>query len=145
MTQRGGRVTNAEHHRDKEYISLVDEGAALFGNKQYALALTRFWKAFRLRPSSPVVLFNIARTMEELNDPKCEDFYAAAASQGNADALYQLAAFCLGHGRTEEAVEHLSAFLKQHKGKDDKYTEWARDAIHRLYPGPLLVWSKGSS
>ena len=86
---------------EAKYLSLVEEGAALFAKKEYALAATRFWKAFQLRPSAPVVLFNIGRTMDELNDPRAEDFYAAAATQGNIDALYQLATFCLRHGRLE--------------------------------------------
>jgi tetratricopeptide (TPR) repeat protein len=82
------------------YRSLVDEGADCF------------WKAFRLRPGAPVVLFNIGRAMEELHDPRCEDFYAATASQGNIDALYELARLCGASGRRDEAVEHLQAYLK---------------------------------
>ncbi|HWA95086.1 MAG TPA: hypothetical protein VG844_10845 [Terracidiphilus sp.] len=132
---------DAELNRETQYLALVEEGAALFEDKQYDLALTRFWKAFQLRPAAPVVLFNIARTMEELNDPKCEDFYAAAATQGNADALYQLATFCLRYRRNEEAVGHLKAFLKQHRGSEDEFTDWAREAIHKLCPSPMLVWS----
>jgi tetratricopeptide (TPR) repeat protein len=124
------------------YLSLIEEGAALFENKEYALAATRFWKAFQLRPSSPILLFNIARTMEELNDLRCEDFYAAAASQGYVDAFYQLAAFCLRHGRRDEAVEHLRAYLKGNPANDN-CTEWARNTIRQLHPSPLLVWSRG--
>ena len=124
------------------YLSLIEEGAALFESKAYALALTCLWKAFRLRPAAPIVLFNIARSMEELNDPKAEDFYAAAASQGNVDAFYQLATFCLRHGRRGEAVEHLRAYLKSNPA-NDTCTIWARNTIHQLCPAPLLVWSKG--
>jgi TPR repeat protein len=81
--------------------------------------------------------------MEELNDPKAEDFYAAAATQGNVDAFYQLATFCLRRGRTCEAIDHMKVFLRLHKGKEDHFTEWARNEIHRLCPAPMLVWSKG--
>jgi thioredoxin-like negative regulator of GroEL len=122
------------------YFSLVEEGATLFSEGEYEAALSVFWKAFRLRPSAPVVLFNIARAMEELNDPRCEDFYAAAASQGNVDAHYQLATLCLSSHRASEAVEHLKAYLKGNLA-NDSCTEWARDAIRQLCPSPLLVWS----
>jgi thioredoxin-like negative regulator of GroEL len=81
--------------------------------------------------------------MEELNDPRCEDFYAAAASQGNDDALYQLALFCFQNGRNEEAVVHIKAFLKQHRGSEDEYVAWARKTIQQLCPSPVLAWSKG--
>ena len=132
-----------EFNRDAEYFSLIGQGVCLFGNKEYALALTEFWKAFRLRPAAPVALYNLARTMEELNDPRAEDFYAAAATQGNADALYQLALFCLRCGRTDEAISHVKGFLKQHRGCEDEYTEWARGVIHKLCPSPVLVWRDG--
>ena len=52
------------------YFSLVEEGAALFEKKEYALAATRFWKAFRLRPSAPVVLFNIAKNDGGIERPE---------------------------------------------------------------------------
>jgi tetratricopeptide (TPR) repeat protein len=125
------------------YLSLVEEGAALFEKKEYAPALNCLWKAFRLRPAAPLVLFNIARTMEELNDPKAEVFYAAAASQGNVDAYYQLGTFCLRHERTGEAVEHLRAYLKGNPA-NDSCTTWARNTLHQLCPAPVLVWSKGT-
>ena len=126
------------------YRSLVEEGAALFEKREYALAITRFWGAFRIRPAAPIVLFNIGRTMAELNDPRCEDFYAAAASQGNMDAYYELARLCSASGRRDEAVEHLSAYLKGNPA-NDSCTEWARNAIQQLCPRPLLLWSKGQS
>ena len=117
------------------YIALVNEGANLFGEGATEAALGVFWKAFRLRPSAPVVLFNIARAMEELKDPRMEDFYAAAASQGNVDALYQLATLCVSSGRTEkrteEAVGHLRAYLKG-SPNEDECTQWARQTLHRL-------------
>jgi tetratricopeptide (TPR) repeat protein len=124
------------------YCSLVDEGAALFENEEYVLAAACFWKAFRLRPSAPVVLFNIGRTMEELNDPRCEDFYAAAATQGNVDAIYELARLCGASGRRDETVEHLRAYLKGNPA-NDSCTQWARRKIQQLCPSPLLVWSEG--
>jgi tetratricopeptide (TPR) repeat protein len=117
------------------YLALVNEGANLFGEGATEAALGVFWKAFRLRPSAPVVLFNIARAMEELKDPRMEDFYAAAASQGNVDALYQLATLCVSSGRTEkrteEAVEYLRAYLKG-SPNEDECTQWARQTLHRL-------------
>jgi thioredoxin-like negative regulator of GroEL len=78
--------------------------------------------------------------MEELNDPRSEDFYAAAASQGNVDAHYQLAAFYIRHERRDEAVEHLRAYLKGNPA-NDSCTEWARNTIQQLCPSPRLVWS----
>lgn len=126
------------------YRSLVEEGAALFEEKEYALAVTRFWKAFRIRPGAPIILFNIARTMAELNDPRCEDFYAAAASQGNVDAFYELARLCSASGRRDEAVEHLRAYLKGNPA-NDSCTAWARNTMRQLCPSPRLVWSKGQS
>ena len=133
---------NVELRGETMYLSLVEEGAALFEKKEYALAVTRFWKAFQLQPSAPVVLFNIGRTMEELNDPRCEDFYAAAGAQGNVDALYQLAALCGTSGCNEEAVGYLKAYLKRNP-REDECTQWARNTIRQLCPSPLLVWSKG--
>jgi tetratricopeptide (TPR) repeat protein len=127
---------------ETEYRSLVYEGAALFESKEYAFAATCFWQAFRIRPGAPVVLFNIARTMQELNDPRCEDFYAAAASQGNVDAYYELARLCSASGRRDEVVGHLKAYLKGNPA-NDSCTEWARDTIRQLCPIPLLVWSGG--
>ena len=124
------------------YFSFVEEGAALFEEKEYAPALNCFWKAFRLRPSAPVVLFDIGRTMEMLEDPRAEHFYAAAATQGNIDALYQLATFCLHHGRSDEGIEHLKAFLKGSKGAKDKFTEWAQNMLQQLRPRPVLVRNK---
>ena len=113
------------------YLALVNEGANLFGEGATEAALGVFWKAFRLRPSAPVVLFNIARAMEELKDPRMEDFYAAAASQGNVDASYQLATLYLASNRTSEAVEHLRAYLKG-SPNEDECTQWARQTLHRL-------------
>ena len=124
------------------YVSLVNEGATLFSEGEYEAALGVFWKAFRLRPSAPVVLFNIARAMQELKDPRCEDFYAAAATQGNVDALYQLARLCGASGRRDEAMEHLRAYLKGNPA-NDSCTKWARSTIRQLCPTPLLVWSEG--
>jgi hypothetical protein len=133
---------NVERRGEAIYRSLVDEGAALFEKKEYDLAATRFWKAFQLRPAAPIVLFNIARTMEELHDPHTEDFYAAAATQGNTDAFYQLALLCVTSKRDEEAVWHLKAYLRSNP-VEDECTRWARNTIRQLCPGPLLVWSKG--
>lgn len=124
------------------YRSLVDEGAALFERREYALAAACFWKAFRIRPGAPVVLFNIGRAMEELKDPRVEDFYAAAATQGNVDAYYELARLCSSSGRRDEAVEHLRAYLKGNPA-NDSCTMWARHKIQQLCPSPLLVWSEG--
>jgi|SRR5665213_3306291 len=124
------------------YLALVNEGADLFSEGDTEAALGVFWKAFRLRPAAPVVLFNIGRAMEELKDPETEDFYAAAASQGNVDALYQLAVLCGTSGRNEEAVGYLKAYLKRNP-PEDKCTQWARNTIRQLCPSPLLVWSKG--
>ena len=56
--------------------------------------------------------------------------------------LYQLATFCLRHGRRDEAVEYLRAYLKGDPANDG-CTEWARNIIRQLCPAPLLVWSKG--
>jgi tetratricopeptide (TPR) repeat protein len=133
---------NVKLRGETMYLFLVEEGAALFEKKEYALAAARFWKAFRLRPSAPVVLFNIGRTMAELNDTRCEDFYAAAASQGNVDAYYELARLCSASGRRDEAVEHLKAYLKGNPA-NDSCTQWARKTIRQLCPSPLLVWSRG--
>jgi len=133
---------NAGLRGETMYFSLVEEGVTLFENREYAPAAACFWKAFRIRPSAPVVLFNIGRTMEALNDTNCEDFYAAAASQGNVDAFYQLAVLCFASGRRDEAVEHLKAYLKSNPAEDE-CTRWARNTIQQLYPSPLLVWSKG--
>jgi tetratricopeptide (TPR) repeat protein len=130
----------AESRSGTVYVSLVNEGATLFSEGEYQAALGVFWKAFRLRPSAPVLLFNIARAMEELQDPRCEDFNAAAASQGNVDALYHLAIVCSASGRRDEALEHLTAYLKGNPAEDD-CTKWARDTIRQLCPSPLLVWS----
>lgn len=80
--------------------------------------------------------------MEELNDPRCEDFYAAAASQGNVDAYYELARLCSASARRDEAVEHLRAYLKSNPANDG-CTKWAQNMIRQLRPSPLLVWSKG--
>jgi tetratricopeptide (TPR) repeat protein len=126
---------------ETRYLPLVEEGADLFGAGEYEAALDVFWKAFRLRPGAPVVLFNIGRTMEELNDPRCEDFYAAAGAQGNVDAFYQLATLCIPSDRTEEAVEHLRAYLKGNPA-NDSCTKWARNTIRQLCPSPLLVWRR---
>jgi tetratricopeptide (TPR) repeat protein len=131
---------NVERCSETKYLSLVEEGASLFQNKEYVLAATCFWKAFRLRPAAPIVLFNIGRTMVELNDPKAEDFYAAAGAQGNVDAHYQLAMLCSASGRRDEAVEHLKAYLKGNPA-NDSCTVWARNTIRELCPSPLLVWS----
>lgn len=138
MRRNGGGLMNMELNCDTGYVFLVEEGAALFDRKEYASALSRFWQAFRVRPSAPVVLFNIARAMEELEDARAEDFYAAAATHGNTDALYQLATLYLCQGCTEEAIAQLRAFLMHSKGEDE-YTRWARSALQRLSPGPVLV------
>jgi tetratricopeptide (TPR) repeat protein len=132
---------NVKRRGETTYFSLVEEGAALFDKKEYALAATRFWHAFRLRPGAPIVLFNIGRTLGELNDPRCEDFYAAAATQGNVDALYQLALLCVTSKRNEEAIGHLEAYLKGNP-VEDECTRWARNTIWQLHPRPMLVWSK---
>ncbi len=122
------------------YIALVREGANLFDEGNHDAALAVFWRAFRLRPSAPIVLFNIARTMQELKDPRAENFYAAAATQGNVDALYQLATLFVTSGRTDEAVEHLKAYLKG-KPDEDECTQWARQTLNALCPAALiLVW-----
>ena len=137
-----GELMNVKRRGETEYLSLVNEGAALFEKREYALAAARFWKAFQLRPSAPIVLFNIGRTMEELNDPRAEDFYAAAATQGNVDAYYQLGMLCFASGLRDEAVEHLRAYLKGNPA-NDSCTKWARSTIRQLCPTPLLVWSEG--
>jgi cytochrome c-type biogenesis protein CcmH/NrfG len=123
------------------YLSLVNEGASLFSEGQCGAALGAFWKAFRLRPAAPIVLFNIARTMNELKDPRAEDFYAAAVTQGNVDAFYQLATLYIASGRKEAAVAFLQAYLEGNPASDS-CTQWARDAIRRLYTGPQLVQSR---
>jgi tetratricopeptide (TPR) repeat protein len=130
------------HDLEAAYVNLISEGAILFGERNHEAALAVFWKAFRLRPSAPVVLFNIGRTMEELKDPRAEDFYAAAATQGNVDASYQLATLCVSSGRNEEAVEHLRAYLEG-TPVNDSCTQWARRTLHRIQPttGLSLVWN----
>ena len=135
-------LINTQCHRDTQYFSLVEDGVALFDNEQYDLALASFWKAFRIRPFAPVVLVNIAKTMEQLNDANCENFYAAAATQGNVDAHYQLAVLYIANGRTEAAVASLRAYLNGNPA-NDSCTEWARNTIQKLCPSPVLAWSKG--
>ena len=124
------------------YMNLVSAGANLFDEGEIGAALVVFFEAFRLRPAAPIVLFNIARSMEELKDPRCEDFYAAAATQGNVDALYQLATFYVASNRTESAVASLKAYLKGNPQEDD-CTAWARQALQCLSPPPAtaLVWN----
>jgi thioredoxin-like negative regulator of GroEL len=78
--------------------------------------------------------------MQELHAPHTEDFYAAAATQGNVDALYQLAMLCVTSERNEEAVGYLKAYLKSNP-VEDECTQWARNTIRQLCPSPLLVWS----
>jgi len=51
-----GELMNVKRRGETEYLSLVNEGAALFEKREYALAAARFWKAFQLRPSAPVLL-----------------------------------------------------------------------------------------
>jgi tetratricopeptide (TPR) repeat protein len=123
------------------YLTLVNEGATLFGDGKPEAALGVFWKAFRLQPSAPVVLFNIGRAMEELNDPRMEDFYAAAASQGNTDAFYQLATYYVRTERKEAAVGSLRAYLNS-KPSEDECTQWARQTLFALMPptGLTLIW-----
>jgi tetratricopeptide (TPR) repeat protein len=126
--------------QDAAYVSLVNEGANLFEAGEHKAALVVYWKAFRLNPGSPVLLFNLARTMSVLSDPRAEDFYAAAASQGHNDAFYQLATLCVSSGRSEEAVRYLRVYLKGNPAEDD-CTQWARQMLQRLSPGKLaLVW-----
>ncbi len=135
-----GELMDVKLRDETMYLSLVNEGATLFSEGEYEAALDVFWKAFRLRPSAPVVLFNLGRTMEELKDPRAEDFYAAAASQGNVDAFYQLALLSVTAKRNEEAVGHLKAYLKGNH-VEDECTRWARNTIRQLCPSPRLVWS----
>lgn len=122
------------------YTSFVNEGATLFAQGKYKAALDCFWKAFRFRPGAPVVLFNLARAMDELKDPRAEDFYIAAAGQGNADSLYQLATIYMASGRTEAAVEPLRVYLKSKP--EGGRTQWARMTLHTLCPVTRLelVW-----
>jgi tetratricopeptide (TPR) repeat protein len=123
------------------YTAFANEGATLFAQGKHMAAFTCFWKAFRIRPGAPVNLFNLGRTMEQLKDPRAEDFYIAAAGQGNADALYQLATIYMASGRTEAAVEPLRVYLKS-KPEEGGRTQWARKTLHTLYPVTRLelVW-----
>ena len=79
--------------------------------------------------------------MDELGDPRMEDFYAAAATQGNVDALYQLAVYYVANNRTEAAVGSLRAYLNN-KPQEDGYTQWARETLLKLCPatGLTLAW-----
>ena len=137
----------ADRHSEEVYVSLIDEGVDLFARGEYFDAQRKFFQAFWLRPYSPVALFNLGRTMEELKDPNALDFYEAAVTQGNVDASYQLATLYSRNldVNREAAIRHLNLYLKNSKAKDD-CTEWAMKMLNQLKtPPPVLklVWSKG--
>jgi tetratricopeptide (TPR) repeat protein len=129
------------------YVSLIDEGATLFAQGEYFASQRKFWQAFRLRPSAPIVLFNLGRTMEELKDPNAIDFYEAAAMQGNVDASYQLATLYSRNVdvNKDAAIHHLKLYLAKNKGATDECAKWARQTLNQLEPPkPMLklVWKR---
>lgn len=132
-----------------EEVSLINEGANLFAQGSFAAAQKYFWQAFQLRPNSPVVLFNLGRTMEELGDPKSIYFYEAAAAQGSTDASYQLAMIYVQDPNNKEAtIRHLKLYLKKTTDTGEKYLLWAQKTLNQLEPPkPVLklVWSKEKS
>ncbi len=122
------------------YSLLVEEGKKLFSKGLYSRALPLFMKAFRVRPDSSIVLFNIGRTMEELDDPMAEDFYIAAIGRKSVDALYQIGVFYASGGRNNEAITAFKEFLRLNK-PDDEWSKYAKDELAKLGSGVLeVVW-----
>ena len=141
-------MTPADQLCEETYVQLIDEGVNLFAQGEYFAAQVKFWQAFRIRPSSPIVLYNLGRTMEELRDPNAINFYEAAALQGNVDASYQLATLYVldvnSDANKEAAIRHLKFYLKNSKVDDDDYTKWAKQTLNQLDPPKLkLIWNKG--
>ena len=118
------------------YLSLIEEGVDLFAQSEYSAAQKKFFQAFHLRPYSPVVLFNLGRTMEELKDPHALDFYEAAATQGNPDASYQLATLYAHNlnANRDAVIHHLKLYLQKAKDKDDECTKWVNNKLKQLEP-----------
>lgn len=123
---------------ESECNALLEEGVAFFIKEDFAASAQYFWKAFRLLPSDSMVIFNLGRVMDELNDvTTAEHFYAAAVVQGSVDASYELGLICQGSGRKEEAIRHFKTYLKATK-VEDEYAKWAREALEQLSPAPKL-------
>jgi tetratricopeptide (TPR) repeat protein len=117
----------------------IGQGCDLFHYKDYRAALRCFWNAFRLQPANPVVLYNIARTIDEIDEPltmgvpMAEDFYVAAANLGNVDAYYQLGILCRHRGRLAESTDYFKAFLKLSAtgGIEDEFTLKAKELVEK--------------
>jgi tetratricopeptide (TPR) repeat protein len=130
------------------YLSLVDEGATLFEQGNHLAAHKCFLKAFQMHPESPITLFNLGRSLEELRDIRSIDFYEAAVSMGSVNASYQLATIYSQNsspGYKEATIRHLNLYLNNTRDTDE-CLQWAKQRLNELAPAPskpVLVWSKG--
>ena len=88
----------------------TQEGAELFGKKDFKGAEIKLREALRLEPGSKVAIFNVGMVLEELKEPRAEDYYLIAAAMGSPEAMIKLGMIYEAEKRKEEAIRYLQMF-----------------------------------
>jgi len=126
----------------QEYADLVQQGNELIEQKKYAEAVVKYAKAIKTAPSATIAIFNLGCALDELGDPKAEEFYRTAANMGDINASYNLAYWYYRDGQKSNALRYFRQHL--HQSPEDDHTQYAKDMVaelEQLFPNALeIIW-----
>lgn len=124
-------------------LDYLNEGLALERQGDYEAALTSYRLAFRDNPTDSRILLNMAIAFTKTGQPEeAIRHYKRALELDNSlgGAHYGVAFLLLKRGDTDQAAEHLRAFLaRAPKGADaERWVRHAETALHEIasHPAP---------
>ncbi|MFQ5679533.1 MAG: tetratricopeptide repeat protein [Gemmatimonadota bacterium] len=126
--------------REEEPPDYYEEGLALLRAEAYHEALTSFRLALRERPDDPATLEQMAVVYTHIGvtEEAVKLYRAALRIRPSPAGHYGLAFLLLRRGATDEAAEHLRAFLEAapDSPEADKHVGHARETLARLEREP---------
>jgi tetratricopeptide (TPR) repeat protein len=122
-------------------LDYLNEGLALERQGDYEAALTSYRLAYRDNPSDARILLNMAIAFTKTSQPEeaIRHYRRALELDGNlSGAHYGVAFLLLKRGDTQQAAEHLRAFLaRPPKGADgERWVRHAETALRDIAASP---------
>lgn len=122
-------------------LDYLNEGLALERQGEYEAALTSYRLAYRDNPTDPRILLNMAIAFTKTGQPdEAIRYYKRALELDDSlgGAHYGVAFLLLKRGDTQQAAEHLRAFLaRPPKGPDaERWVRHAETALRDIASSP---------